>query len=86
MLGVSNVFRRKMPAKLSGEISSQSGVRSYIRAALTNKGGLVAHVLPDQEHLISYAQASALIVVDEGVTSFREGSDVEVLLLDRGGN
>ena len=86
MLGVSNVFRRKINAKLNGEIASQSGVRSYVRAALTNKNGLVAHVLPDQDQLISYAQASALIVVDEELTSLRDGSDVEVLLLDRGGN
>jgi molybdopterin biosynthesis enzyme len=86
MLGVSNVFRRKMNAKLNGEIASQSGVRSYVRAALTNKGGLTAHVLADQEHLISYAQASALIVVDEDKTSLRDGSEVEVLLLDRGSN
>ena len=86
MLGVSNVFRRKMNAKLNGEIATQSGVRSYVRAALTNKGGLVAHVLPNQEELISYAEASALIVVNEELTSLREGSDVEVLLLDRGGN
>mgnify|MGYP003346565939 FL=1 len=86
MLGVSNVFRRKMNAKLNGEIATQSGVRSYVRAALTNKGGLVAHVLPNQEELISYAEASALIVVNEDLTSLRNGSDVEVLLLDRGGN
>ncbi len=86
MLGVSKVFRRKINAKLNGEIASQSGVRSYVRAALTNKNGLVAHVLPDQDQLISYAQASALIVVDEELTSLRDGSDVEVLLLDRGGN
>ena len=86
MLGVSNVFRRKINAKLNGEIASQSGVRSYVRAALTNKGGLVAHVLPNQEELNSYAGASALIVVGEELTSLREGSDVEVLLLDRGGN
>ena len=77
---------RSMNAKLNGEIASQSGVRSYVRAALTNKGGLVAHVLPNQEELISYAEASALIVVNEDLTSLRNGSDVEVLLLDRGGN
>ena len=47
---------------------------------------LFRSVLPNQEELISYAGASALIIVNEELTSLRDGSDVEVLLLDRGGN
>jgi molybdopterin biosynthesis enzyme len=75
-----------MAAKLSGDINSNSGERSYVRAALSNKGGLKAHVLPDQDHLISLSNATALIVVDEETTSIRDGSEVEILILDRGGN
>lgn len=86
MLGTSNIFRKKMVAKLSGEITSTSGERAYVRAALSNKGGLIAHVLPDQDHLISLSNATALIIVEEDVTSLRDGSDVEILILDRGSN
>ena len=86
MLGTSSVFRKKMAAKLSGEITSNDGERAYVRAALSNKSRLTAHVLPDQENLISLSNATALIVVDENVTSLRDGSDVEILILDRGSN
>ena len=86
MLGANTVFRRKMVAKLSGEITTEAGMRSYVRAALSNKSGLKAHVLPDQHHLISLSEATALIVVDEDVTSVKDGSEVEVLILDRGSN
>jgi molybdopterin biosynthesis enzyme len=86
MLGSNSIFRKKMAAKLSGEINSNIGERSYVRAALSNKGGLKAHVLPDQDHLISLSNATALIVVDEETNSIRDGSDVEILILDRGGN
>ena len=86
MLGANTVFRRKMAAKLSGEITSNDGERAYVRAALSNKSRLTAHVLPDQENLISLSNATALIVVDENVTSLRDGSDVEILILDRGSN
>ena len=86
MYGAASVFRRKMKATLSGEIISHPGERAYVRAALTKKDRLTAHVLPDQEHLISLSNASALIVVDENVTSLSSGSEVEILVLDRGSN
>ena len=86
MLGSPSVFRRKMAAKLNGEITSSIGARSYVRAAISNKGGLKAHVLPDQGDLISLANATALIVVDEGTTNLKDGADVEILILDRGSN
>jgi len=86
MYGAANIFRRKMKAKLGGEIKSPQGERSYIRAALTKKSGLTAHVLPDQEHLISLSNATALVIVDESVTSISDGQEVEILILDRGSN
>ena len=60
--------------------------RSYVRAAISNKGGLKAHVLPDQGDLTSLANATALIVVDEEITNLKDGADVEILILDRGSN
>ena len=86
MYGSSSPFRRKMLAKLGGEIESKPGERAYVRAALTKKDGLKAHVLPDQGHLISMSNASALIVVNEDSTHLPEGSEVEILILDRGSN
>ena len=83
MAGATSVFRRKALAKLNGEITSTSGVRSYVRAGITSKGGFVAHVLPDQGHLISLSNANALVIVDEEKTSVRDGAEVEILVLDR---
>lgn len=86
MAGATSVFRRKALAKLNGEITSNPGERSYVRAAISNKGGFIAHVLPDQNHLISLSHANALIIVDEDKTSIRDGSEVEILILDRNSN
>ncbi|MEN9735609.1 MAG: hypothetical protein RL129_319 [Actinomycetota bacterium] len=86
MFGSTSVFRKKMLAKLSGEISSKSGERSYVRAGLSSSGGLTATVLPDQNHLISLSNANALIVVDEDVTNIKNGDQVEILILDRASN
>jgi molybdopterin molybdotransferase len=86
MLGTKSIFRKKMVAKLNGEIKAIPGMRSYVRAALTNQGGLQAHILPDQENLISLSHATALVVVPEESNSIRNGSEVEVLILDRGIN
>ena len=54
-----------------------------MRAAITSKGGFLAHVLPDQGHLISLSNANALVIVDEEKTSVRDGAEVEILVLDR---
>ena len=81
-----SVFRRKALAKLNGEITSIAGVRSYVRAAITSKGGFIAHVLADQGHLISLSNANALVIVDEEKTSLRDGAEVEILVLDRSSN
>lgn len=86
MSGANNIFRRKAIAKLNGEITSSAGVRSYVRAAITSKGGFTAHVLPDQGDLISLSNANALIIVEEDKVSLRDGAEVEILILDRANN
>jgi molybdopterin molybdotransferase len=69
-------------ARLAGPASSPEGKRSFLRGVLDRAAGSVTPLTGQASHQIaSLARANALIVIQEPVTSLREGEFVEVLEL-----
>jgi len=82
MLGASTIHRPSVKAKLEKGISSSGGLRSYVRANLSEDG---ASVLPlsDQDEQATLSDANAFIAVPEGETQLAAGATVTVVVLER---
>jgi molybdopterin biosynthesis enzyme len=82
MLGASTIHRPSVKAKLEKGISSSGGLRSYVRAILSEDG---ASVLPlsDQDEQATLSDANAFIAVPEGETQLAAGATVTVVVLER---
>jgi molybdopterin molybdotransferase len=80
-------YRRPVVRALCDQgFSSASGKRQFVRARfeIDAKGAHVAPVGGHGSHLVGdLAEANALIVVPEDVTSVQPGTQVRVLVLDR---
>jgi molybdopterin biosynthesis enzyme len=85
MLGVKNVFRSTVKARVSSDIESPIGQTSLIRAALsgTSSGGLEATMLEDQDQMVTLAQAAALITVSADSPGYLMGEEADIIILDR---
>lgn len=82
MLGTPMIHRPSVKAKLEKSISSQKGVRSYIRAVLSEDGKSVA-ALPLQDEAATLSDANAFIAVSENESDLPAGSTVTVVVLER---
>ena len=82
MLGAATIHRPSVKAKLERAIESGAGMRSYIRAALSEDGNSVMP-LPAQDELSTLSDASAFIAVGEAQTSLKAGDEVTVVILER---
>lgn len=82
MLGAATIHRPSVNAKLEKAIESDAGMRSYIRAALSEDGNSVMP-LPAQDELSTLSDASAFIAVGEAQTSLKAGDEVTVVILER---
>ncbi|MFH9616098.1 gephyrin-like molybdotransferase Glp [Streptomyces pratensis] len=84
LMGLEDVHRPKVRATLStGEaLASPSGKRQFLRGRYDAEAGTVTPVGGPGSHLIAaLAQADALIVLPEDVTSVEPGAEAEVILL-----
>lgn len=84
LMGLPDVHRPRVQAVLStGEaLSSPSGRRQFLRGTYDAEAGTVTPVGGPGSHLIAaLAQADALIVLPEDVTSAEPGTRTEVILL-----
>ncbi|MFJ4842438.1 gephyrin-like molybdotransferase Glp [Streptomyces sp. NPDC088746] len=84
LMGLDDVHRPKVRATLSTDeaLSSPSGKRQFLRGTYDAEAGTVTPVGGAGSHLIAaLAQADALIVLPEDVTSAEPGTDAEVILL-----
>lgn len=84
LMGVEDVHRPKVRATLSadGPLTSPPGKRQFLRGTYDAEAGTVTPVGGPGSHLIAaLAQADALIVLPEDVTSAEPGADAEVILL-----
>ncbi|CAB4669465.1 unannotated protein [freshwater metagenome] len=82
MLGSESVHRPSVKAKLEKPIASTLGVRSYLRAVLSEDSKSV-RALDFQEEMSTLAEANALISVPESVTELSAGDEVIVVVLRR---
>jgi molybdopterin molybdotransferase len=86
MMGRLPLTRTLVRAKITDEVRSIPGKRQFLRGRFEPRvgGSVVTPVGGAGSHLMGgLAQANALIVLAEDVTSVPADSDVPVLLLDR---
>ncbi|SCF93587.1 gephyrin-like molybdotransferase Glp [Streptomyces sp. Ncost-T10-10d] len=84
LMGLPDVNRPTARAKLNTDkaLTSPSGKRQFLRGTYDAEAGTVTPVGGAGSHLIAaLAQADALIVLPEDVTSAEPGTDTEVILL-----
>ena len=82
MLGAATIHRPSVNAKLEKAIESSEGMRSYIRAALSEDGKSVTP-LTHQEEISTLSDASAFIAVGEKDVNLKAGDEVTVVILER---
>jgi molybdopterin biosynthesis enzyme len=82
MLGAATIHRPAVKARLEKSLSSQSGVRSYVRAILSEDGKSVAP-LGSQDEQATLSDANAFIAVPEGDGDVAAGAEVTVVVLER---
>lgn len=82
MLGAATIHRPSVKAILGKSIESAPGVRSYIRAVLSEDGNSVMP-LSTQEELSTLSDASAFIAVSEKEVHLSAGDQVTVVILER---
>jgi molybdopterin biosynthesis enzyme len=82
MLGAATIHRPSVKAKLEKAIESSEGMRSYIRATLSEDGKSVTP-LTHQEEISTLSDASAFIAVGEKDVSLKAGDEVTVVILER---
>ena len=82
MLGAATIHRPSVKAKLEKAIDSSDGMRSYIRAALSEDGKSVTP-LTHQEEISTLSDASAFIAVGEKDVNLKAGDEVTVVILER---
>ncbi|WP_326944737.1 MULTISPECIES: molybdopterin molybdotransferase MoeA [unclassified Amycolatopsis] len=85
-LGHTDVFRRRVRARLTEAMSSPPGRRQYRRGVFTLSerevtGVVGPHGGPGSHLLAAFTQANCLIVLPEDVSSAAVGDEVDVLLL-----
>ena len=85
MLGVKNVFRSTIKAKVLSDVESPIGQTSLIRASLIGRasGDLQVAILEDQDQMFTLAQATALITVAADSPGYLMGEEADIIILDR---
>jgi molybdopterin molybdotransferase len=80
-LGHTAPQRIRVPARLTGSLTSPGGKRQYLRGRYD--GGRVSQVGGPGSHLIAHlARANCLVVVPEDVTELPDGAEVDVVLVE----
>jgi len=82
MLGAATIHRPSVKAKLEKAIESTEGMRSYIRATLSEDGKSVLP-LTHQEELSTLSDSNAFIAIGEKDIHLKAGDEVTVVVLER---
>ena len=82
MLGAATIHRPSVKAKLEKAVQSEVGMRSYIRAHLSEDGKSVLP-LTHQEEISTLSDATAFIAIGEKESTVKAGSEVTVVVLER---
>ena len=82
LLGAATIHRPAVKAKLEKPVASTTGLRSYIRAILSEDGASVLP-LPSQDEQSTLSDANAFIALSESDTEKAVGQEVTVVVLER---
>ena len=82
LLGAATIHRPAVKAKLEKPVASMAGLRSYIRAILSEDGASVTP-LPSQDEQSTLSDANAFIALSESDTEKAIGQEVTVVVLER---
>ena len=82
MLGTATIHRPSVKAKLEKALTSSGGMRSYVRAVLSEDGKSVLP-LSSQDEQATLSDANSFIAVPEGETNLSAGAQVTVVILER---
>ena len=82
LLGAATIHRPSVKAKLEKPVASSSGLRSYIRAILSDDGTSVLP-LPSQDEQSTLSDANAFIALTEQDSEVAIGKEVTVVVLER---
>lgn len=82
MLGAATIHRPSVKARLEKGLTSNQGVRSYVRGILSEDGTSIAP-LGSQDEQATLSDANALIAVTENDGEVAAGSEVTVVVLER---
>jgi molybdopterin biosynthesis enzyme len=82
MLGTATIHRPSVKAKLEKPLTSSGGMRSYVRAVLSEDGKSVLP-LSSQDEQATLSDANSFIAVPEGETNLSAGAEVTVVVLER---
>ena len=82
LLGAATIHRPAVKAKLEKPVASTAGLRSYIRAILSEDGSSVMP-LPSQDEQSTLSDANAFIALSESDSEKAIGQEVTVVVLER---
>jgi len=82
LLGAATIHRPAVRAKLEKPVASTTGLRSYIRAILSEDGASVMP-LPSQDEQSTLSDANAFIALSESDIEKSIGQEVTVVVLER---
>ena len=82
LLGAATIHRPAVKAKLEKPVASTAGLRSYIRAILSEDGASVMP-LPSQDEQSTLSDANAFIALSESDSEKVIGQEVTVVVLER---
>ena len=82
LLGAATIHRPAVKAKLEKPVASTTGLRSYIRAILSEDGASVMP-LPSQDEQSTLSDANAFIALSESDGEIAIGKEVTVVVLER---
>jgi molybdopterin biosynthesis enzyme len=82
LLGAATIHRPAVKAKLEKSVASTTGLRSYIRAILSEDGASVMP-LPSQDEQSTLSDANAFIALSESDIEKSIGQEVTVVVLER---
>lgn len=82
LLGAATIHRPAVKAKLEKPVASMAGLRSYIRAILSEDGASVMP-LPSQDEQSTLSDANAFIALSESDSEKAIGQEVTVVVLER---
>jgi molybdopterin biosynthesis enzyme len=82
LLGAATIHRPAVKAKLEKPVASTNGLRSYIRAILSEDGASVMP-LPSQDEQSTLSDANAFIALSESDIEKSIGQEVTVVVLER---